>query len=224
MPFTQNYIYSRKHKESLIRGNCHNILLQRSWNKYGEDNFKFETLILCSPKDLTFYEDRVIKGYKANDRKFGFNLRIAADSNLGMDRGVYRAGDKYNSLTLIEPRSYNKHNELMWLCKCDCGVEKEINVGAVKRGKTKSCGCAFNNMMIKRRDVNRGSKHNMLTMISPSHKDRLGNVLWKCKCDCGNETNQRMRSVLSGNSKSCGCIKSETGRKNIKVCLEKRGF
>lgn len=38
---------------------------------------------------------------------------------------------------------------------------------------------------------------------------------WKCRCDCGNETVVLASSLKSGNTKSCGCIRSEdlTGRR-----------
>lgn len=29
----------------------------------------------------------------------------------------------------------------IWLCKCDCGVEKEIPAASLTSGRTKSCGC-----------------------------------------------------------------------------------
>lgn len=41
-----------------------------------------------------------------------------------------------------------------------------------------------------------------------------GGVIWRCKCDCGNETTTASKNLLSGNSKSCGCRNYET--KNAK--------
>lgn len=29
----------------------------------------------------------------------------------------------------------------MWLCRCDCGNEKEIYLGSLRNGTTRSCGC-----------------------------------------------------------------------------------
>ena len=34
-------------------------------------------------------------------------------------------------------------------------------------------------------------------------------VRWECKCDCGNEVTVSRDSLMSGNTKSCGCLHSE---------------
>ena len=35
---------------------------------------------------------------------------------------------------------------------------------------------------------------------------------WKCKCECGNEVNVIGFHLVSGHTKSCGCIKRYKGR------------
>lgn len=50
---------------------------------------------------------------------------------------IYRPGDKYWHLTLLHPTK----SESFWLCRCDCGVEKEFQVAHVRTGNSKSCGC-----------------------------------------------------------------------------------
>lgn len=46
-----------------------------------------------------------------------------------------------------------------------------------------------------------------------------GRVAWKCQCDCGNERIIISKTLLNGNSKSCGCLRSENaysqGLKNL---------
>jgi hypothetical protein len=37
-------------------------------------------------------------------------------------------------------------------------------------------------------------------------RTKNGNVLWKCKCECGNYTVVNSSSLKTGNTKSCGCI------------------
>lgn len=65
-------------------------------------------------------------------------------------------GQKFGRLIVIRRLENNKNNKIMWLCRCDCGVEK-ITVGAsLKNGSSKSCGCL-------RREVvsNAFSKHSL---------------------------------------------------------------
>ena len=41
--------------------------------------------------------------------------------------------------------------------------------------------------------------------IKPCGKNRYGNVLWLCKCDCGKEHIVASGKLIQGKSKSCGC-------------------
>lgn len=54
----------------------------------------------------------------------------------------------------------------------------------------------------------RGKKFNRLTVIEIAGRDKYGKILWRCKCDCGNETITHGRSLVNGQCKSCGCMKS----------------
>jgi hypothetical protein len=134
-----------------LRNNLYKSHFQNAWNKFGEDNFKFEIMVVCAPEDLDFYEDLLIKGYKSNNTAFGYNLREAASSNRGMvfDRGIFKAGDKYGRLTLIkrvENRRASKSNLPVWLCRCDCGKECKKSPSGLKEGHIKSCGCLNSEM------------------------------------------------------------------------------
>ena len=131
-------LYKRKHQHlKELKNNKHgNRFLQRSWNKYGADAFELTTLIKCAEKDLFFYEDLIVKGYKSNDPDFGYNLREVVESNKGMLL-KYHAGDKYGRVTLLKPTSVSSK----WVCECDCGTIKELTVYPLKAGITKSCGC-----------------------------------------------------------------------------------
>lgn len=41
--------------------------------------------------------------------------------------------------------------------------------------------------------------------------------MWKCKCDCGNLVEVASNSLISGGTKSCGCLKSLGEEKIIKI-------
>jgi len=66
----------------LLRKNIHyNIHLQKSYNKYGKDNFNFEILLFCDKKNLIFYEQSIIDYYDFKNELY--NLKPTADSWLG---------------------------------------------------------------------------------------------------------------------------------------------
>lgn len=48
-----------------------------------------------------------------------------------------------------------------------------------------------------------------LTVIEECGRDAQGNVLWRCRCECGNEVIVSGGHLRSGNTKSCGCLRRE---------------
>ena len=61
-----------------------NIYLQRSWNKYGEENFIFKKYLICSKAKLIFNEQLVIDAFTV---RYGweniYNISPTAGSSLG---------------------------------------------------------------------------------------------------------------------------------------------
>lgn len=60
-----------------------------------------------------------------------------------------------------------------------------------------------------------------LLVLSCEGKYRDKDYLYKCQCDCGNIKLIARRSLISSNTKSCGCIKIEKLRQNKKHGLRK---
>lgn len=57
-----------------------------------------------------------------------------------------------------------------------------------------------------------GKRFGRLTVIGESNK--IGyHKYWRCKCDCGKEVNVRAYTLISGDSKSCGCLARDISRK-----------
>jgi hypothetical protein len=55
-----------------------------------------------------------------------------------------------------------------------------------------------------------GQKINRLTTIS------YNKGYWECLCDCGNTTKVITHYLISGNTQSCGCLRKEKAKENIK--------
>lgn len=77
----------RQHKSDLNLNKHTNLLLQRAWNKYGNDKFVFITIEeIQNPKELIVREQFWINKFFSSERLFGYNIREIAASNLGMIR------------------------------------------------------------------------------------------------------------------------------------------
>lgn len=55
-----------------------------------------------------------------------------------------------------------------------------------------------------------GQRFGRLVAISVSGKNKYGNLIWLCECDCGNKHNVPSGKLVQGKSKSCGCLARET--------------
>ena len=52
------------------------------------------------------------------------------------------AGQRYGKLVALYPiYSKSKYIHTKWHCKCDCGVECDIDLGNLRQGFSQSCGC-----------------------------------------------------------------------------------
>lgn len=72
------------HKRLLQNNKHFNNHLQTSWNKYGEENFKFEILEIITSDLLQEKEEYYIKFFNSSNRFFGYNKRINCATNLGI--------------------------------------------------------------------------------------------------------------------------------------------
>ena len=116
--------------------------------------------------------------------------------------------EKYNRWTVISIPSIERHRKV--LCKCDCGTEKVVSYDNIKAGRSISCGCYLREVTTK--DIS-GMKFDRLTAISISGRNYREEVMWNCACDCGKSVVVKTSSLVTGNTKSCGCLFKETRKK-----------
>ena len=61
-----------------------------------------------------------------------------------------------------------------------------------------------------------GQRFDRWTVLAEAPKTRPGQSKWHCRCDCGKEKPAvYYTSLLSGRSRSCGCLKSDLSRKPL---------
>lgn len=72
-----------KHVSLLRGGYHHSAKMQAAWNKYGEAQFKFEVLLVCSRENLLMYEQRALSTFQSFTAR-GYNILPVAGSRLGV--------------------------------------------------------------------------------------------------------------------------------------------
>lgn len=128
----------------------------------------------------------------------------------------------FGRLTVIgegEPyiRPKTGHKATRWNCRCECGAYTLVQTGTLKSGKAKSCGCLQRELARDRMAGKPGQNAaNLLgqrfgRLLVIEQVGRIGGrgVMWKCLCDCGNETIAATKELRSHNTKSCGCLRDE---------------
>lgn len=67
-----------------------------------------------------------------------------------------------------------------------------------------------------------GKKYGRLTVIRKSETYKKGRVKWYCICECGNHCDVQGRFLISGGTKSCGCLAREMAKVFATEMVEKR--
>ena len=81
------------------------------------------------------------------------NLRSGNSKSCGcLTRGrrprIDLSGQRFGFLSVVSPAPIEKKGRIgKWICQCDCGSIAHISSIALRRGKTKSCGCYRRNFM-----------------------------------------------------------------------------
>lgn len=58
-----------------------------------------------------------------------------------------------------------------------------------------------------------GQRFGRLVVQQATEKRRQGCVIWLCICDCGKQVEAKSGALQSGNTKSCGCLRSDSTKR-----------
>ena len=108
----------------------------------------------------------------------------------------------FNHWTVLE-RAPSKTGHSYWKCVCDvCGTEKIV------RSERLLSGCVECNVCLTNARDLTGKKIERLTVLGRASPKR-NRPRWRCVCECGVVLEVYEYSLLSGNTKSCGCLQRE---------------
>lgn len=113
-------------------------------------------------------------------------------------------GRKFGKATVVARAENGSKGQARWLCRCDCGKDFVTDGRSLRRGLTKSCGCA------RRHEVEdlAGQRFGLLTAVSLSpYKHLSSGSNWVCQCDCGSMIIADAPHLKAGRTVSCGCAR-----------------
>ena len=112
-------------------------------------------------------------------------------------------GQVFGELTALRPTAARSGGSVVWECRCSCGKTCTVSSTNLVNGSTLSCG------HLRQRMDFVGTRNGRLVAVKPQMQRVGGNVVWLCRCDCGN-----VALVIRGHlskTKSCGCLSSRSG-------------
>lgn len=127
----------KQHKAGLRNNHHRNDYLQKSWNKYGEDNFDFVVLCECNENELDDNEINYINQYKSTDDNYGYNLREGGESGFMTEDTIEKLRGMGSTLSKDDVRHIKM---LMYLLMDRNEIAKMYNVSpkvltAISQGK-----------------------------------------------------------------------------------------
>jgi hypothetical protein len=158
-----------------------------------------------------------VKAFIATNVKRGVSsscgcLRKEAISQLKGDRNM--VGKRFGQLSVVRlaGKGGDHGHRLQWECLCDCGATAVVGGKQLRSGNTKTCGHT------QERGNLTGRVFSRLTVMGLDHHDKGtgGSRYWRCACSCGSEVVVGTSSLASGNTKSCGCLKTSTAVQNFR--------
>lgn len=120
-----------------------------------------------------------------------------------------KIGLKFNNLEIIETTGeHNSDGSIIYKCKCKCG---KTYLATIIQLRKKIVSCCFNKQSkrITNARKNIGRKFGRLEIIDVTEQRSHNHIVYKCKCDCGNEYFSIITNLKNGSTKSCGCLQEE---------------
>lgn len=113
-----------------------------------------------------------------------------------------KIGETYNGVKVLEKFREKGHTKYWCICPV-CG--KRFSLRAEEVGNTHQCKKCydkshFNNLS--------GRRFGRLIAVRFAKRAK-GGTTWECVCDCGNHKVVSYQGLVSGRTRSCGCLRSE---------------
>lgn len=118
---------------------------------------------------------------------------------------------KIGDLLVIEETNKRKNKSIIWKCQCKCGNIEEFSTKELRSDGIIQCHNCGNNRKPQNNLTKNiiGEKFNHLTVIEKTNIRSSGKILYRCICDCENQTEILVSrtDLQNGHTTSCGCAR-----------------
>ena len=129
-------------------------------------------------------------------------MKLGNEHRLGKNHPRYLDldGQRFGRLLVLKSDLPNRKA----LVRCDCGMELGVHKSSLMNGTSTSCGKGLCHRATK--DLT-GQVFGYLTVVKFLEGKSTHNygTLWECLCVCGKTWNVISHSLVTGQTKSCGC-------------------
>ena len=102
-----------------------------------------------------------------------------------MPKLIDLTGQRFGRLVVVGRAENDKHNQIRYLCKCDCGKYTTVNASSLRSGGSQSCGCFMRESLQKRGKFIHGESRTRLYSIWNNMKLRCYDQRYKNYEDYG---------------------------------------
>lgn len=202
--------------------------MSKKWKNFTKE--QLEEIIYSSSKYSEALEKIGYATYSTNNKII---KEICEYYNFTLDHFVGTTikdltGQKFGRLLVLErDESYPKGHQkkVYWKCMCDCGKQTSVCTQQLLKGASQSCGCLRVERLREKIKLDlTGKTFGKLTVIKEVEPiiESSGQIrsAWECICECGNKCIVKTINLQSGDTKSCGCLKSKGELKIANILKE----
>lgn len=132
-----------------------------------------------------------------------------------MPRKIDLSRKRFGRLLVVrEAPTRDRSGNVYWECVCDCGRSHIAAGRLLRNGDIQSCGCYHREIAGKAQQSDlTGKRFGLLTVLQRDHVHPVNGSYWQCQCQCGQLKVVRQNSLISGLTKSCGCLNHNTEKR-----------
>lgn len=154
--------------------------------------------------------------YTANQIADELGVCVGTVRNIAKRLGLRKAsrpfapGTIFGKVVVEEYIGSNADGRRVYRCRCECGKEAILASYQLTDNQQPSC----NNCKLTVAVDLAGKEYGRLTAIQPIRERKSGQIVWECKCECGNTTFVRAACLTNGHTRSCGCLQRDVVSKD----------